>query len=462
MNDDERYYKNYPEQKVEPQSEDSQSASPERETVVQEMEVYPVCGSHGQEFDVTPKNDSFPKKKRSLGKKVAMFFCGIAAVAVIAFSSIGVYSVFFDKDSNDATPVTQNQTLQQTAASDGEALSVAAINEKVSPSVVGIAGESGAGTASGTGIIIKENGYIMTNAHVVSGMSNLTVTLQDGTEKSAELVGSDTYTDLAVIKIEGSGYTAAELGDSDQLVVGEEVVAIGNPLGQSFAGSVTNGIISALDRSVEIEGQTMHYIQTNAAINSGNSGGPLTNMQGQVIGINSAKIDTTVAEGMGFAIPINEAVPIVNELMEYGYVTGRPSIGISCSDINETAAAFYRVPTGAYVAAIAENGAAAKSDLRVGDIITSINGTEISSTSQLNGVKNQLKAGDTVELTVYRMATGETLTIKVKLTETDPETQEALQKQIEQQQQQQQQQQEQQQQQQQQQRDNGLGGLFGF
>src|SRR5699024_2918814 len=141
--------------------------------------------------------------------------------------------------------------------------------------------------------------------------------------------GLDSYTDLAVIKIDGSGYTAAELGDSDQLVVGEEVVAIGNTLGQDFAGSVTNGIISALDRTVEIEGQTMNYIQTNAAINSGNSGGPLVNMYGQVIGINSAKISSTVAEGMGFAIPINDAVPVINELIENGYVTGRPSIGIS-------------------------------------------------------------------------------------------------------------------------------------
>ena len=210
----------------------------------------------------------------SKGKKVVMFFGSIAAVAVIAFSSIGVYSVFFESDDSDTTPVTQSQTVQQASTGEGDTLSVAAINEKVSPSVVGIAGESSAGSSSGTGIIIKENGYIMTNAHVVNGMSNLVVTLSDGTEKSAELVGLDSYTDLAVIKIDGSGYTAAELGDSDQLVVGEEVVAIGNPLGQDFAGSVTNGIISALDRTVEIEGQTMNYIQTNAAINSGNSGGP--------------------------------------------------------------------------------------------------------------------------------------------------------------------------------------------
>ena len=198
----------------------------------------------------------------------------------------------------------------------------------------------------------------------------------------------------------------------------------------------------------------MNYIQTNAAINSGNSGGPLVNMYGQVIGINSAKISSTVAEGMGFAIPINDAVPVINELIENGYVTGRPSIGISCTDIDETAAAFYRVPTGAYVAAIAENSGAANSDLRVGDIITAIKGTEVTSTSALNNVKNQLEPGDTVELSVYRMATGETLTVNVELTETDPETQAELQQQQEQQQQQQEQQQ--------QDSSGDLGSIFGF
>lgn len=451
---DERYYKNYPERETEQDEAPKPDAQyyagkDEEETVIQEMEVDPVPHGPSREYHVMPK-----KKKMSKGKKVVMFFGSIAAVAVIAFSSIGVYSVFFESDDSDTTPVTQSQTVQQASTGKGDTLSVAAINEKVSPSVVGIAGESSAGSSSGTGIIIKENGYIMTNAHVVNGMSNLVVTLSDGTEKSAELVGLDSYTDLAVIKIDGSGYTAAELGDSDQLVVGEEVVAIGNPLGQDFAGSVTNGIISALDRTVEIEGQTMNYIQTNAAINSGNSGGPLVNMYGQVIGINSAKISSTVAEGMGFAIPINDAVPVINELIENGYVTGRPSIGISCTDIDETAAAFYRVPTGAYVAAIAENSGAANSDLRVGDIITAINGTEVTSTSALNNVKNQLEPGDTVELSVYRMATGETLTVNVELTETDPETQAELQQQQEQQQQQQEQQQ--------QDSSGDLGSIFGF
>ena len=229
---DERYYKNYPERETEQDEAPKPDAQyyagkDEEETVIQEMEVDPVPHGPSREYHVMPK-----KKKMSKGKKVVMFFGSIAAVAVIAFSSIGVYSVFFESDDSDTTPVTQSQTVQQASTGKGDTLSVAAINEKVSPSVVGIAGESSAGSSSGTGIIIKENGYIMTNAHVVNGMSNLVVTLSDGTEKSAELVGLDSYTDLAVIKIDGSGYTAAELGDSDQLVVGEEVVAIGNPLGQ--------------------------------------------------------------------------------------------------------------------------------------------------------------------------------------------------------------------------------------
>ncbi|MDO4541850.1 MAG: trypsin-like peptidase domain-containing protein, partial [Bacillota bacterium] len=373
-------------------------------------------------YDEAPERPK--KKKKNVGKKIIKAFAGVAAVAVIAFSAIGVYTTFFeDKGSNEVATQTQQQNTPtvQTTASTGNELSVADINNKVAPSVVGITGQSSQGEGVGTGIIMTADGYIMTNAHVVSGMSNLVATLNDGTEYSATAIGIDTQTDLAVIKIEATGLTPAEFGDSDTLEVGEDVVAIGNPLGLDFAGSVTTGIISGLDREVDMGDAVMNYIQTNAAINNGNSGGPLVNSEGQVIGVNSAKINSTVAEGMGFAIPINDALPIVNELMTNGYVSGRPMIGIGGQDIDETTAAYNRVPTGVYITYIDENGAAANSGLQEGDIITSINGVEIASISQLNAEKNNHAPGDTVELTYYRMSTGNTDTVKVTLTESTGE-----------------------------------------
>ena len=307
-----------------------------------------------------------------------------------------------------------------TASSSGNELSVAEINTKVSPSVVLISGKSMQGEGQGTGVIITEDGYIATNAHVVSGFSELTVTLNDenNTEYPAMVVGTDETTDIAVIRINASGLTPAELGTSSTLQVGQSVVVIGNPLGKEFSGSVTTGVISALDRQVEFEdGSVYNYIQTDAAINSGNSGGPLVNMQGQVIGINAAKIDTSVAEGMGFAIPIDDVVPVVNDLMEYGYVTNRPYIGIGGEGLNEQYSSYYNLPQGVHVLSIEEGSPAAESELQVDDIITHINGVEINSVGQLNNVKNKCKPGDTVELTVYRYSTEKTFTVKVELAE---------------------------------------------
>lgn len=307
-----------------------------------------------------------------------------------------------------------------TASSSGNELSVAEINTKVSPSVVLISGKSMQGEGQGTGVIITEDGYIATNAHVVSGFSELTVTLNDenNTEYPAMVVGTDETTDIAVIRINASGLTPAELGTSSTLQVGQSVVVIGNPLGKEFSGSVTTGVISALDRQVEFEdGSVYNYIQTDAAINSGNSGGPLVNMQGQVIGINAAKIDTSVAEGMGFAIPIDDVVPVVNDLMKYGYVTDRPYIGIGGEGLNEQYSSYYNLPQGVHVLSIEEGSPAAESELQVDDIITHINGVEINSVGQLNNVKNKCKPGDTVELTVYRYSTEKTFTVKVELAE---------------------------------------------
>lgn len=363
------------------------------------------------------------KKKKSWGKGFIIALSSIFAVALIAFSSIGVYTTFFEKEdgtANVAASAEKEDAVVQPTTSSGNSLTVAEINEKIAPSVVGITGESAQGSGTGTGIVMSEDGYIMTNAHVVNGFSNLTVTMSDKTEYAATLVGLDTQTDLAVIKVKATGLTPGEFGNSDSLKVGDAVVAIGNPLGLDYAGTVTDGIISALSREVEMEGTTMNYLQTNAAINSGNSGGPLVNSEGQIIGINSAKIDSSVAEGMGFAIPINDALPIVNELAKNGYVSGRPMIGISGENIDEQTAAYNHVPTGVYVTAVEAGSAAEKAGIQVGSLITAIDGTSIASVADLNQVKNSHKPGESVTLTVYNVQTGQSSDVKVKLTEYVP------------------------------------------
>lgn len=384
--------------------------------------------THFVEDTVPPQGKPAKKPKKPFFGKTFWKTIGISAAALLLIFNTAT-SVFLLSDYRaDRHTVTQSTPQVLTSSSDhvsptvssGDELSVAEINNKVSPSVVLISGKNAQGEGQGTGVIISDDGYIVTNAHVVSGFSELMVTLNDEnhTEYAATLIGTDETTDLAVIRINTSGLTPAELGTSASLQVGQSVVVIGNPLGKEFSGSVTTGVISALDRQVEFsDGSVYNYIQTDAAINSGNSGGPLVNMQGQVIGINAAKIDTSVAEGMGFAIPIDSVVPVVNDLMQYGYVTNRPYIGIGGEGLNEQYASFYNLPQGVHVLSIEQDGPAAKTDLKVDDIITHINGVEINSVGQLNNEKNKCKPGDTVELTVYRYSEEKTFTVEVELTE---------------------------------------------
>lgn len=315
--------------------------------------------------------------------------------------------------------------VTQTGAG-GEELSVAEINNKVSPAVVLITAEGMFSGGQGTGFIISEDGYIVTNAHVVSGYSDITVTLNDEkkTEYPATIVGEDVTTDIAVLQIRANGLPTAEIGTSADLQVGQDVVVIGNPLGEEFSGSVTTGIISALDRQLEFDdGSVYDYIQTDAAINSGNSGGPLVNMYGHVIGVNAAKIDSSVAEGMGFAIPIDDVVPVVNDLIEYGYVVNRPYIGIVGESLDEQYSSYYDLPTGVHVTDVTPGSPADKANIQVDDIITHINGIAVSSVGQLNNVKNDYKPGDTVELTIYRYNTEKTFTVDVVLGVMEPEVQ---------------------------------------
>ena len=296
--------------------------------------------------------------------------------------------------------------------------------------------------ASGSGFVISQDGYIVTNYHVIDEASKITVTLVDGKSYDATLVGGDEENDIAVLKIDATGLDTVVIGSSDNLVVGDQVYAIGNPLGE-LTFSLTGGYVSALDRNVTMsDGRRMNYIQTDTAINSGNSGGPLFDQYGQVVGIVSAKLsnngDSTEAsvEGVGFAIPIDNVWNMITDIMEYGYVTGKPYMGIINTSVSGEAQR-YGTPAGAYVLGVVEDSCAAKAGLQEGDIITKLDDTDITSSDDLQNALADYQAGDTATLTVSRSGQVQTLTITFdERTDERVAASQELQDQIEQEQQQ--------------------------
>lgn len=390
-----------------------------------------------------------PEKKKSGARKVLTGIIAVLSVVAIGTTSIVGYSLVTGNRLGTSTSDSQsadNQTAKSKndnnvnasesvkrenlptlvqLATPSDAMKIPDIVEKVSPSVVGISCMTNRGTVTGTGIIMSEDGYIITNAHVVSGANAISVVLPSSYDESsdgkaettsaaddkddtddqtvkAELIGKDTQTDLAVIKIDKKGLTAAEFGKSSELQVGEVSIVIGNPLGFELANSVTAGIISATDRTLTIEDRTMNLIQTDASINSGNSGGPLINAYGQVIGITSAKINSQYGEGLGFAIPIDEATPIISDLIEHGYVTGRPTLGISGENVTDVYSQYYDIPKGFFVRSVESGSAAEKAGIQVNDIVIGIEGNLIESIEEFNEVKENYKAGDKITVSVYR------------------------------------------------------------
>jgi len=316
---------------------------------------------------------------------------------------------------------------------------VVAIAEKVGPSVVGISvsyksqafifGGIQQASSSGSGIIIRSDGYIMTNNHVISEAMQGNTQLKNGAKievilpneidkpYTATVVGRDSRTDLAVLKIEATNLPAIEIGNSDNIRVGELAVAIGNPGGLEYMGSVTVGVISGLNRSIPLdENNELKLIQTDAAINPGNSGGALVNAEGKLIGINTAKISGDGFEGLGFAIPVNKAMEITNDLIEYKYVKGRPSIGIAVNrSFNEQIAKRYNVPAGVLVEDVTPLSGAYNAGLKRGDIITKVDGVAVKTYSELEQLKNKHKVGETIKLEIYR--DGTTFTVDVVLGE---------------------------------------------
>ena len=372
---------------------------------------------------------------------------GVAGASIILGTCFSVPSIrnnLFGNSYNSVPNFNVSSGSTNTAISlanySGTAIDVAS---KVQPSIVGIqieysvtslmfGGYSSNATASGSGIIISEDGYILTNNHVVSSSNHvvssssnssyytmseaqkITVKLYNSNDTyEAKIVGSDSQTDLAIIKIDATGLTPAELGDSNSVKVGEFAMAIGNPLG--LDSSVTCGIVSAINREVTDEdGNKYIALQTDAAINSGNSGGALVNSEGKVIGINTLKLSGNGVEGIGFAIPISSTLEITQQLIQYNKVL-RPQIGISGRDVTESLSKKYNYPIGIYIVKIDEFSSAEIAGLKIGDVITAADGTPVPNMDKLNEIKNSHNIGDEMVLTIFR--NGETRDITLKLKE---------------------------------------------
>ena len=379
------------------------------------------------------------KKKKFSGGKLVRSAVALVLAAAMGFaggfvgakygggSKVVIQQVERPASSDSSTDSTGNSI----SATSGTGLSTAQVAEMVSPSVVVITteqvvysqwswyGQNQVESGAGSGVIISSDGYILTCAHVVDGASTITVTIDDK-DYTATLVGEDTTSDVAVIKIDATGLTPATVGDSDSLKVGQSVMAVGNPLGE-LGGTVTGGMISALNRSVTIQGtsstNTMSLIQMDASVSPGNSGGGLFNMNGELVGIVNAKSSSSDAEGLGFAIPINDAIKVAQELLENGYVTGRPYLGITYLGVEDaqTAAQLGVNAYGVYVVEVVKGGPAERAGLQSGDRIVSIDGTEIASKDDLGTLMQKHAAGDTLNITIAR--NGQMQTVSVTLGE---------------------------------------------
>ena len=380
------------------------------------------------------KREARRAKWKGKGRKPLIVAGSIAAACVLLAGGIAIGGTIYGNPGNQTVaavstnsnlPTVQISSPSATSSTSSTGLSGEEIYTKVSPSVVSVqavnlsSGEGG----TGSGVIMSADGYIITNNHVVTDentgvvLDKITVYMSDGTSFPAEVKGCDEQTDLAVLKIDPAGVTLtpAEFGDSNSLQPGEEVYAIGSPGGLELANTITGGHISAPNRDITIDDRVMSLIQTDAAINPGNSGGALINKYGQVIGITSAKLGISYFEGLGFAIPMDTAKPIVDELIQNGYIAGRPQIGISGQNVSQQVSAAYGIPQGVRVIAVDSRSNAAAAGVQVNDIITGINGQEVTDMDGINEVKDKLAAGDKITLTLYRMSTGKTLTVSFAL-----------------------------------------------
>lgn len=334
---------------------------------------------------------------------------------------------FYQSSQSDALETSIERTVLEQpfslslAQPGDQELSLQELYAACADSIVGITAypEDQNGYYWGTGVIAGENGLIITNAHVIEGCASAEVTLYNNESYEALLVGADAVSDLALLKIDCSGLPAASFGDISSLSVGDPVAAIGNPLSEEFRSTLTNGIISAIDRGMNYNGHTMSLLQTNAAINQGNSGGALFNMYGQVVGITNMKMMSYFSsiEGIGFAIPSSTVKAVVDQLAENGEVRGRPSIGITVGAIPQEAVENYELPEGLYISAVAENSDAAAQGIREGDILLAIDGQSVSATEEVAAIRDTKSVGDSLRFTIWRQ--GETFEVDVLLMDTN-------------------------------------------
>lgn len=426
-----------------PQSQIAQNDEPHSDMYYMYEENHP---SNAQQSFYKVRNKPSKKKKYVSVRAFAAALIITSVISILGGALLsGVSQGYINTILNPGVSVQDNinnskSQPQGTAAgytkAEGEPLSTPEIVDKVGPAVVGIVNKTTYGNAygqfgsiygdlnkeveqgSGSGVILSSDGYIVTNNHVIENATALSVILNNGKEYSAKLIGKDPSTDLAVIKIDAQNLTYAQVGNSSSLRVGETAIAIGNPLGQEFAGTTTKGIISGLNRSVTIDDKTLNLIQTDAAINPGNSGGALVNEYGHLIGINTAKISSTTLEGLGFAIPIDEAKPIIQDLMTSGYVKGRPVIGIGGRAVTKEDAKAYNLKVGVYVVSMTPNGPAYMSGVKVGDIIVECEGEPIETVDDINEIKNKKAPGDKLNVKVYR--NGKYVSLSIVLGEDNP------------------------------------------
>lgn len=362
---------------------------------------YTVYDEQGQQMHAHE-----PQKKGRWGRRLLAGLLVCCLMIGSSVASVAGYVWYIGGNSaNSKQPVQGGQQVVYTLETREGALTPQEIFVKCSPSVVAIVSQSqsrfGIAESSGTGIIMREDGYIITNHHVIDGAAQVTVTTKDG-EYPATVVGSEAKSDIAVLKIDAQGLTAAEFGQSSELVTGDSAIVIGNPLGLEFADTMTVGYVSATEREVQISEYIMSLIQIDAAVNPGNSGGPLINSRGQVVGVVNAKISQDDVEGIGFAIPIDTALDIANDLIEHGYVTNRPMLGITVQSISQEQAIYYGYEPGITVTEVSPGSCAEKGGMKVGDKIIAFNGVEVSDATELNYQKDKCGIGDTVTITVER------------------------------------------------------------
>lgn len=366
-----------------------------------------------------------PRKKKGRGKKIVSGALALVLVAGVSFG--GGYAGFKAASAGQTDRIVYQAPTSTPASGTGTtAANLVGVINAVNPSVVAVTteqmvtsnfwGGQQVVSGAGSGVIFTADGYIITNNHVIEGAQQIKVKLSDDTEYTAKLIGTDSQSDIAVLKIDATGLTPAVLGDSDSVQVGELSIAVGNPLG-TLSNTATDGIISGLDREVTVQGNTMRLMQTSAAVSPGNSGGGLFNANGELVGIVNAKSTGEYAEGLGFAIPINTAKQVAQDLIENGYVTGRPALGITVISISDAQTAMqYGVSSfGVYVQSVTSGSGADKAGMKVGDRIVSVGSQLVESTSDVTNALKDLNAGDVVEVQVDRSR--ELMTLNIALGE---------------------------------------------